>query len=123
MIRERFVHMAVELAKTSACRMKHGALITKGNRVLGQGTNVGKTHPDWYLNQHWSYHAEITALKNGNGQVRGSTVYSFRNEIWKVSRPCAGCFSRMRRLGVRSVVYIARTTGPAGPIELVEERL
>jgi len=122
-IRERFIHAAIGMARLSECKKKHGAVVTKGNRIIGSGTNIGKSHPDWYQEQRYTYHAEIVALKRGNGQIVGSNVYSFRDEIWKVSRPCRGCISRMQRLGVRSMVYIAKTTGPNGPIELVEEKI
>lgn len=120
---DKFVVQTIELASKSQCSKHHGALVVKRSKVIGRGVNFLKSHPDWHERQRHSYHAEIVAIKKANGQIEGSTVYSFRDAPWKNSRPCEGCIDRMRRLGVRSMVYVAATTSPLGPFRIVSERL
>lgn len=118
-----FINEAIELASTSLCKKRHGALVVRGSRVIGRGINIDKTHPDWHQRQRFSYHAEVRAVKRSKGSVEGATIYSMRDGPWKVSRPCGGCIDRMRRLGIRSVVFVSVTTSPFGPFMFTEESL
>jgi len=42
---QRFLDVAIALAKTSKCRNKHGAIIVSNGRVLATGVNVDKNNP------------------------------------------------------------------------------
>ena len=100
------------LAKKASKRSDHhshkiGCVITKKNRVLGIGHNLMKTHPK-SPHSHKSIHAEYMAFLNSYKDIKGSTVYIFReqkNGNWASSRPCKDCWKFLMECGVKEVVY------------------
>ena len=107
----RELRRAIELAQTSECNQKHGAVIKVGGRVIGVGVNKNKNHPD-HVNDpktQAAVHAEIAALKDcGPTPVAGGTIYVARwgkNKTPLMSKPCLLCQEALRNAGIRKVVY------------------
>lgn len=107
---ERFLERALELAKLSTCRQKHGAIIVKGGRVLSVGINANRNDPTHsYPSHSLSTHAEAAALKAIRGdECRGSKIYVarlLRNDSSGLSRPCDLCYLKIRRAGIKEIIY------------------
>lgn len=102
----------LSLAKKISEKSSHhshalGCVITRGNRILGQGFNTLKTHPD---SPHpWrTVHAEFAAVLAANYDVRDAVVYIFRqqkNGTPAISKPCKFCWDFLMSQGVKKVVY------------------
>ena len=74
----------------------------QGSRVLGVGWNRQKET----LGQ-WSTHAEISALANAQGSVRGATVYVARvkrDGSLGDATPCGHCSRVLKDFGIKRVV-------------------
>lgn len=107
----RFLRLASNLALSSDCNFKHGAVVVRGGRVISTGINRFKNHPKVVSPEHvkeWcSVHAEIDALRKLK-DARGATIYVARvgkrgNQT--ISRPCSRCYDALRDAGVTKVVY------------------
>jgi deoxycytidylate deaminase len=93
--------------KSDNTKHQMGCVIVKGNKILGEGYNCNKTHP---ASPHkWKrIHAEFMAVLKANGNVKGATVYIFRQRkdgVWSMARPCKDCWQMLYNLGVKNVVY------------------
>ena len=105
---QRLLSLAKKLSlKSNHHTHIHGCVIAKGNKVLGTGFNTLKTHPASPHN--WkSIHAEFMAVLSANFNVRGATVYVFRQQkdgSPAMSRPCSSCWKYLKDQGVKNVVY------------------
>lgn len=102
----------LELARQASEKSDHhshklGCVIAKGSKVLGVGFNVLKTHPK-SPHPFKSIHAEFMAAIKADMQIKGATVYVFRqqkNGSWATAKPCASCFEFLMNCGVKEVVY------------------
>lgn len=102
---------AIEIAKTSSCRTRHGAIIAHGPRVLAVATNTDRNSPLICTDprSEAARHAEWNALR----QVRGIdmsklTLYSarvLRNDTPAMAKPCIRCQDLLDFLGVGRVVW------------------
>lgn len=108
----RHMHLARLLSKKSCGEsIKVGAVIAKGNKIIGVGfNNPNKTHPA--ANCHsGKIHAEHAAIANVSNieKISGSTIYVYRNNRLdnrsRMSRPCFACHALLRKHGVRLMVY------------------
>lgn len=104
----RFLSLAKERSKLSDHDdHKLGCVIARGNRILGVGHNMTKTHtksPHKFKNCH----AEFMAVLNSGSKIEGATVYVFReqkNGTPANSRPCQSCWEYLMSLGAKKVVY------------------
>lgn len=101
---------AIKLALKSDQNQKHGALVVKNGRVLGQGVNVRRNLPsDWIEADAISVHAEVMAMARVNpDNLRGATVYVARTgkcQPHMLSRPCSRCYEALKAAGVKRVIY------------------
>ena len=108
---QAYLSVATYLASQSECRMKHGAVIVKGGRVLSTGTNKERNHPmqvsSEHIKTHCSVHAEMDAIKKA-GDIRGATIYVARvnkNGQQRNSRPCTLCYRIIKNAGIKKVIY------------------
>jgi len=108
----KFLVKAIEHAKTSQGRYKHGAVLVKDGIVVGAGCNqmrgnssITATAKSWRAS---FLHAEEIALGQAGTAASGSVLYVARvgrtGEI-KPSAPCVRCSGRIARAGVSRVVY------------------
>lgn len=100
--------LALRLAAQSQCKHKHGAVITKGGRVLSAGINRQRnSHPEMEINPNdYTVHAEQAAI--GDSEWHGATLYVARiNSSGRPlnSRPCNRCLGRIEAAGFKRVVH------------------
>lgn len=104
----RFLELAKELSdKSDHHTHKIGCVIARGNKILGTGFNIMKTHPK-SPHAYRSVHAEFMAAMNANCDVEGATAYIFRQQKsgkWAIAKPCSSCWKFLMELGVTEVVY------------------
>jgi tRNA(Arg) A34 adenosine deaminase TadA len=107
---ERGLDRAVQVALTSTQRMRHGAVVMHGNRVLAVGVNSHRAHPlvvsDPKTDSAW--HAEVAALRSLRTTVDYSrlTLYVARvlkNGTPANSRPCTRCMAVLDYLGITNI--------------------
>ena len=107
----------LNLAKQASKKSDHhshllGCVIAKGNKILGIGHNMMKTHPK-SPHRFRSIHAEFLAVMNCGKDVIGATAYVYRqqkNGTPAISRPCKDCWQYLIDCGVKSVVYSCEGT-------------
>jgi len=102
---------AEDQAKKSSMVHRHGAVIVRGNMVIGEGYNQRST----YMSHNYSMHAEIAAIhsiprKNRNRKhLEDSTMVVIRiagkDNHCALSAPCANCRKEIQKLGIRRVFY------------------
>ena len=105
-----FLTIAVEAAKNSECRMRHGAVLVKNGNVLGVGINKMRNHPSVlgeFTKNKASYHAEVVAASRVP-DASGAVLYSAR--VWKdgtpaYARPCDECQQVIDDLGIKRTIY------------------
>lgn len=97
--------------KSNAKNM-HGAVIVKGGRVLGTGYNRNRNHPTVVSPEHiktkCSIHAEESAIKDANYDVRGAVIYVARlskSGEDRDSKPCPRCFDLIKSHGIKRIIY------------------
>lgn len=107
---------AIEIAKQSTVKQKHGAVIYKAGRVLAVGVNsIRNVHPTMEMARHnYTTHAEAAAIRGlGSPTVHiaeNSTLYVVRvNRQGKPinSMPCSQCLGLLSTHKVKRVVYSA----------------
>lgn len=107
---DNLIRRAVKVAQSSTYRWKHGAVVAKGNKVLGFAPNKFRNAP--LVDEHnVSDHAEratIRELLKCREDLRGCTIYIAR--ISKagnttISRPCPDCMKSIVAAGIKEIVY------------------
>jgi deoxycytidylate deaminase len=101
---------AVNVARLSASRQRHGALIVKGGRVLAVGINSDRNHPSVCSDprQQASICAERAAIRACDGlDLRGAIIYSARVTKRGVglARPCERCEAAILEAGIKRVFW------------------
>lgn len=82
-------------------------IVVRKGRVIGKGFNSTMTHPD---SPHpWSCrHAEWNAFISAQRNIKGATVYVFRENksgVPSMARPCSSCFKLLVENGAKLVIY------------------
>lgn len=107
---ENLIARATRVAQTSSYRWKHGAVIAKGNKVLGFAPNKFRNSPAVDVD-NVSDHAEraiIRELLKSRDDLRGCTIYIARvnkANMSTISRPCPDCFMAIVEAGIKEIVY------------------
>ena len=95
----RFVKMAIKLAETVKFNHRHGAIVTRGGKVIGKGKNCYDR----------CTHAETCAIDdNWASEMQGATIVIIRLRKGKklgMSRPCDNCMAKIRSVGIKRIVY------------------
>lgn len=99
----------------SKCNQKHGAVVTRGGRVMSIATNKFRNCPKFTPSDCpngkgtvFSYHAEAWAIS----RATGSTVYIARvdhNGRARLSAPCHNCLHSLTKAGVRKIIFTTNT--------------
>jgi deoxycytidylate deaminase len=92
--------------------MKHGAVVVKGGRVVGTGFNKNRNSPlnvsEDHIKTHCSEHAEVSAIKDADFNVKNAVIYvarvSKRGEN-RNSKPCDICFKIIKDNGIKKIIY------------------
>lgn len=116
------------MASSSKCRTKHGAIVTKGGRVLSTSVNTLRNDPELFEpsdgaphavlgmsdnpREHstlFTYHAETRAIKPlSEDALRGATIYVarvIRSGVPGLSRPCNPCYMELTNKGIKKIVF------------------
>lgn len=105
------INAALKESALSTARCRHGAIISKGGRVLARGHNSYRTHPKWGSGPLKTLHAEAAAIRRAVSQgidVRGATIFVVRNDNnggGRMSKPCKGCQAFIEQYGISKIVY------------------
>lgn len=94
-------------AKSDHYKFRMGCVIAKGNKVLGTGYNISRTHPK-SPHKFKTIHAEFMAAINAGYDIEGATVYVFRqlkDGTPSMAKPCEDCWKFLLDCGVKEVVY------------------
>lgn len=107
-----FLSTARFLATKSKSRHRHGAIVVRSGRVIGTGYNKDKNDPlsisPEHIKMHCSRHAEISAIRNANNNVRGAVLYVARVNRQgrdRNSKPCERCALVINELKIKKVIY------------------
>tara|TARA_Y100000593_G_C4322446_1_gene344621 strand:- start:4418 stop:5353 length:936 start_codon:yes stop_codon:yes gene_type:complete len=108
---EYFMHMVETTRHRSTCLSRRvGAIATLNNRILGIGYNGAPSGAEHCASHNCgdpncgsnggerTVHAEINALINAEGSLRGGTIYSS-------TEPCLSCTKMLINAGIVRVVY------------------
>lgn len=101
----RYLQMAMGVATTSKCRMKHGALVIHHGKILGSATNITKNSPVYVDWKDSSVHAEVRAIKRAGFPKNATVVVARVNGSGKsrLSKPCDSCMDFIRNLGYKVI--------------------
>jgi len=123
MKRGDYLNLATKIALKGVYKYRLGAVVVKGNKVLGLGCNkMYKTHPIMQkFNRDTGYlpglHAEVNACLGVSPEaLRGATVYVVRlmkNDAPSLAKPCVICQGFLRGVGIQEVFYSIRSLGGA----------
>ncbi len=106
------IDKAIEAAKKSSYRVRMGAVIFKGKRIISVGNNCSMKsakhlHPRF---QKWkgSVHAEVSAILKAKTDLRRCNILVVRinrfGEI-RTSKPCDKCFLYLQLVGIKKIYY------------------
>lgn len=113
---EKLICRSVEVAKTSEYRWQHGAVVAKGNKILGSAPNKFRNLPavdENNVSDH-AEHAVIRELLKVRSDLRGCTIYIARiNKAGNttMSRPCKDCLKAILQAGIKEFVYTNEVGG------------
>jgi deoxycytidylate deaminase len=117
---QRGLKAAQKAALCSTGYHRVGAAVFKGKRMLSVGHNKPKTHPDSTTVQY-GHHAEFACfIATYKYDLAGATIFVVRltrGGRLGISKPCKECWSWIRAMGIKKVVYLDRNGNP------VEERV
>lgn len=100
---------AVEIAKTSKCRYRHGCVVVSNGKIVAVSVNRRVGNPidgNGWRKSH--VHAEIGALMSAGKKAKKSNVYVARvtaDGTPTNSEPCDKCLRYMKRLGVSKIQW------------------
>lgn len=96
---------AEDAAYKSNDRIRVGAVVVDGSRIVGVGTNnMVKSHPLYYPA---NIHAELSAILNSS-TTAGCSIYIVRilkNGERANAKPCPRCEALIKQVGIRKVVF------------------
>lgn len=103
----KYLEKALEIAKTSKCRYKHGCVVVNNGKIISTATNkkIGDPEIAWRKSH---VHAEAAAVIAAGKYARGASVYVARvsaDGSPATSKPCRKCEGYLSRLGVTQVVW------------------
>ena len=106
---ENLIKRSIMVAQRSQYRWKHGAVVAKGNKVIGFAPNKFRNHPS-VDSDNVSVHAEaavIRELLKNYSNLKGTTIYIARiaSAGITMSRPCPNCMKLIISAGIKEIVY------------------
>jgi pyrimidine deaminase RibD-like protein len=101
----KYLEKALEIAKTSKCRYKHGCVVVNNGKIVSSATNkkVGSPETAWRKSH---VHAEAAAIIAAGAKAYGATVYVARSAAdgsAASSKPCKKCNGYLARYRVFQV--------------------
>jgi deoxycytidylate deaminase len=100
-----WLRLAIKIAATSDCRVKHGCVIVSRGRVLSTGRNRFRNHPKFIHDyDNCSLHAEVAAIKICRSPFKNATLYVARS-TGGLSKPCKRCQEVIETVGIKKVIW------------------
>lgn len=101
----KYLEKALEIAKTSKCRYRHGCVVVNNGQIVSTATNkkVGSPETHWRKSH---VHAEAAAIIAAGPKAYGATVYVARaaaDGSPASSKPCKKCDGYLARFRVSQV--------------------
>lgn len=115
---KRLLKIATEHLQISRHQKPMIAVIMRGKRIIGIGTNKTKTHPQQVRHslhkkecKSSKLHAEIAAINNTPiNMTYGADIYVLRikrgDGSLGISTPCPACMSACIEAGIRRIYYV-----------------
>lgn len=107
----QYFRLAKRQAIKSSYRIKIGAVLVD-KRPVSTGYNKIKTHPKYAVpgkDIKLSIHAELDCILDARGRdIRGSSIYIYREDKQgnpRICRPCDDCMKKLREYGVHKCFY------------------
>jgi deoxycytidylate deaminase len=108
---------AIEAAKKSTYKVKMGAVIFKGKRVISIGCNhplksAKHLHPR-FQKWHGSIHAEVSAVLKAKTDLRRCNILVVRVNRFgdiRTSKPCDWCLRYLQVVGIRKIYHTVHNT-------------
>lgn len=110
----RYLNKALELAKRSTERHRHGAVLVKNGNVLSWGYNKMKSHPlvfgdnaEDLIKNHSGVHAEVDAIRKV-ANPENAVLYVARLRRTGepgLSKPCDRCEKAIADAGIKKVIF------------------
>lgn len=104
-----YIDIAIEEAKKSNMRCKHGCVIVYKKKIVAKGHNC------YIPNCTHTVHAEISALKKlrkNASNISSHKMYVVRisrekdcNNITTISKPCENCSKSIQKAGIKKIYY------------------
>jgi deoxycytidylate deaminase len=103
-----YFRLAKNASKHSEHKIKVGAVLVDGSRVISVGFN--KIKYNGRFETKWdTTHAEISALMtSGKRNIKNATIYVYRekrNGTIGMARPCEYCQQSLKDFGVKTMIY------------------
>jgi deoxycytidylate deaminase len=109
------VNLAIKQAKKANFKQRVGAVISKGNNILGLGYNQTNRYQSKVKSTHYpgSMHAEIAAIvdvmrRNSPSVLKGSTitiVRLFKDDTPGLAYPCEDCYPVIKNSGIKKIRF------------------
>ena len=121
----KIINLAIEQAKLSTMSQQHGAILTKGSKIIARGYNHSRSH---FMNISGTcIHAEIATLLEYCNNILHINVDLRRKYLKKIpklnkcilwvvrictkennlteSKPCSECISNLKKMGIKKIGY------------------
>lgn len=103
----KYLGIALDVARKSKCRYKHGCVVVSNGRVIAHATNkkIGDPKLEWRRSH---VHAEAAAAIAAGSRIAGAHVYVARispTGLPLESRPCRKCQRYLQRMGVAKITW------------------
>lgn len=118
------INVAIEQAQQSTMNFQHGAILTKGSKIISMGFNTSRSQ---FLNiNELCIHAEMEVIRKASNSKNIPINLKMKNmpkpflnncSMWVVriskadpyklmySKPCMKCIEQMKKLGIKKVYY------------------
>lgn len=100
----------LKIARQSASNYRVGAVLAKGNKILGRAFNCAKSHPNG-SGRFFTLHAELRAIwrfMRITSSLKNCQLYVARvsktNKLG-MARPCQDCLLFIRSLGIHTIHF------------------
>ena len=99
--------------KSKLCNWRIGAVIVKGNKVIGKGYNKFSGDSEYIAQKYgvknlWSLHAEMAAILDVQGNMDGAVMFIAgvkHNGNRVYCRPCKDCMKILKHTNLEAVCY------------------
>jgi dCMP deaminase len=97
------------ISRHSEYTVQIGAVIYRGNKVISVGFNKVKSHPKLANeDRFYSLHAEMSAIINAKQELKGCSIYvyrEFKEGGYALAKPCNRCMATIIESGITKIFF------------------